>query len=85
MRGHRYFGAEFGKDFSRHLGGGSPPKPAPPPPAPDTPNKEAEDAASQVARMARLRRGRYSTILTNPTGGDYNPTKPAGAATLGGA
>jgi hypothetical protein len=78
MRGHRYAGARFDRDWSRHFGG-SPKSPPPTTAAPRKTDAEIEEEARQARLASQRRRGRGRTVLTS---GD-EPKGPVTAGSIG--
>ena len=67
MRGHRYVGPLNEKDFARHFGSPSIPKPPPPPPPPAPDDKPIQEAKAKERRRSANRSGRASTLLAGDT------------------
>jgi len=79
-RGHRYLGASFERDFSRHWGGspGDPPKQETQPRKTD---EEVQREAQQERLQARRRGGRQRNVLT----GGGESSAPTSSGSLGAA
>ena len=82
MRGHRYAGADFARDFARHFGG-SVPKVPQTTTAPQKTDAEIQAEAAQARLDAQRRRGRRATALT--TGGEPSAPTTAGSITAPGS
>ena len=67
MRGHRYVGPFGERDFARHFGSPSIPKPPPPPPPPGPDEKVVQEAKAKERARAGKRTGRASTLLAGDT------------------
>lgn len=82
-RGHRYGGATFARDWSRHFD--SPSVPAPPAvtAAPRKTDAEIEKEATEARLAAQRRRGRRSTMLT--TGNEPDAPTSSGSITTPGS
>lgn len=83
MRGHRYVGASFARDFSRHFGSPDIPKPAQTTTAPLKTDADIQAERAAAKLEATRRTGRRATVLTS--GREASAPTMAGSITTPGA
>lgn len=82
-RGHRYFGAAFARDLSRHFNSPDIPKPVQTPTAPLKTDADIQAEAAAAKLEATRRTGRRASVLT--TGREQAAPTTSGSITAAGS